>query len=374
MILDKNYIETRIIELIREKNDESLSASKENDRLYRKKLTFPYWIRIILFNPYNPIYVLWKQYKIWKRNKTKVEYTQLHSFSVDFITYCLSNNFSFNTEEYFIDQDDSIRDFVDGRIKSFLTGFKISPFTEAQKKNLESERKIKKETKYRNGFYRINRNGMPYYLPLPSFYAYVFDLNYGLNKLPLPIINSLEGKDFLDIGAAYGDTSIMLMQYKPRKIYAYEPVKENYDLLLKTIEKNNFYDTIIPIKKGLGETQSLMEISSGEYASSLINNFQNSIETESVEITTIDYEITKDSNIGLIKIDVEGFEYFVVKGGMNIIERDNPILLISVYHTGRDFFEILPLIHSKCPEYKFLYVDMAPHLLIAEKIVIAYVA
>ena len=39
-------------------------------------------------------------------------------------------------------------------------------------------------------------------------------------------------------------------------------------------------------------------------------------------------------------MDVEGFEYNVIKGGLNIIKKNNPIMIISMYHTAKDFFEI----------------------------------
>jgi FkbM family methyltransferase len=371
MIINKVYIETRIIELAKEKNKKLLAESRLNKQLYKKKMFFPYWIKIILFSSYSPIYLLWKFYNLWKRNKTKTERSQLSSFSLDFITYCLSHEFNFDTGKYFENQDEDIKRFIDGRIKSFLTGFELSPFSADQKNVFELEKRIKKETKHKKGFYYINREQKTYYLPIPSFYAYVFDLHYGLKQLHNKAIDKIKGRDILDIGAAYGDAGILFLQYQPRKIYAYEPVSENFDLLLKTIQKNNCTEFIVPVKKAIGETISTMTITNNSYASTLISNFQNSDETEKIEITTIDH-IAKDMNIGLIKIDVEGFEYFVVKGGLDTIKRDRPIILISVYHTGKDFFEICPMIQAHCPEYKFLYVDMAPHLLIVEKLIIAY--
>jgi hypothetical protein len=71
-------------------------------------------------------------------------------------------------------------------------------------------------------------------------------------------------------------------------------------------------------------------------------------------------------------MDVEGFEYYVIKGGINTIQRDRPLLLISIYHTGKDFFEIPPLIQSYCPSYRFRYCDTIPMFLITEKIIIGY--
>ncbi|MDR0603818.1 MAG: hypothetical protein LBG80_05890 [Bacteroidales bacterium] len=43
------------------------------------------------------------------------------------------------------------------------------------------------------------------------------------------------------------------------------------------------------------------------------------------------------------------------------------------YHTGKDFFEILPLIKSHVPEYKFKYIDIDPYHSITDKIVAGYI-
>jgi len=58
-------------------------------------------------------------------------------------------------------------------------------------------------------------------------------------------------------------------------------------------------------------------------------------------------------NVGLIKLDVEGAEYEVVLGVKETIMKQKPILVISLYHTFKDFFEIKPLIESWGLGYKF---------------------
>ena len=94
--------------------------------------------------------------------------------------------------------------------------------------------------------------------------------------------------------------------------------------------------------------------------------------TEKIEVTTIDTEC-KDKKVGLIKMDIEGFEYFAIKGGLETIKRDKPVLLISIYHTGKDFFEIPPMIKSCVSEYMFRYLDLMPSSPITEKILVGYV-
>ena len=86
---------------------------------------------------------------------------------------------------------------------------------------------------------------------------------------------------------------------------------------------------------------------------------------------TIDKEC-KDRHIGLIKMDVEGVEYNVVKGGLETIKRDKPVLLISLYHTAKDFFEIPPLLKDIVPDYQFRFMNIDIVNPFSEKILVGY--
>jgi hypothetical protein len=136
-------------------------------------------------------------------------------------------------------------------------------------------------------------------------------------------------------------------------------------------------DKIIAVKKGIGDQETSAKIAIDHYnagANTLLTNLSivDSPDKELIEITTIDKEC-QDKKVGLIKMDIEGFEYFAIKGGLETIKRDKPVLLISIYHTGKDFFEILPMIKSCVPEYQFRYLDLEPHNFITDKIVAGYV-
>ena len=58
-------------------------------------------------------------------------------------------------------------------------------------------------------------------------------------------------------------------------------------------------------------------------------------------------------NVGFIKIDVEGEEQNLLKGAINTIKTQKPIIYISIYHSPNDLFEIKPWIESLNLGYKF---------------------
>lgn len=70
-------------------------------------------------------------------------------------------------------------------------------------------------------------------------------------------------------------------------------------------------------------------------------------EKESIEITTLDdFVAEKNVEIGFIKVDTEGFEQPFLVGAKQTICTQKPALLISIYHSGDDYFNIKPLIES----------------------------
>ena len=44
--------------------------------------------------------------------------------------------------------------------------------------------------------------------------------------------------------------------------------------------------------------------------------------------------------MGLIKVDVEGFEPEVIRGALETIKKSHPVLVLSFYHTPEEFYEI----------------------------------
>jgi FkbM family methyltransferase len=70
-----------------------------------------------------------------------------------------------------------------------------------------------------------------------------------------------------------------------------------------------------------------------------------------VEVATID-DIFSNVTLTLIKMDIEGAEYDALRGGIEVIRRDRPILAICVYHTQRDIWRIPLLVHEIVPEHK----------------------
>ena len=188
-----------------------------------------------------------------------------------------------------------------------------------------------------------------YALPVNFYEESIFKYKHGLKYIPQDIVMSLNNKDFLDCGAYIGDSALMFIRdYNPSNVYSFEPIISNYNNLLKNKELNDL-KKVIPINKGLGKESSTLNIFSLD-VSSHISEAGNA----KIEVISID-EFVKVNNlsVGLIKIDVEGYELEVLKGAKKTIKKFRPVLLIGIYHNPEEFFETHKYLQSLIPDYEY---------------------
>ena len=202
-----------------------------------------------------------------------------------------------------------------------------------------------------------------YTLPINHFEKVVFYHNYGIDNLPPDAKAGLRGKDFIDAGAYIGDTALMLNQYQPRRIYAFEPSQTNFELMQKTLSLNKTAN-VVPVPYALGDCESTQNMFIWDNASFLCGNG-----TQQVNATSIDnFAAQNNLQVGLVKMDIEGAEYNAILGAEKTIKQQKPILLISLYHTGRDFFGIPKLLKAWVPTYRLRFLNLHKLAPILEKV------
>jgi FkbM family methyltransferase len=361
-----------MIGLLQSKENKQNNAM-QNLTLFQKLVQkIPRRMKELLSSSANPFYVYYKGRQALKNNPKNVISFNGGECVTNFIQYCLETPIHFDTCNFFTEKDEAlILQHIDNRIKCAL-GCYAEAMNEEQLEFHQLSQKLHDSVQKRKNFYLLPFNGKIYHLPHKVFDANVWVVHYGLKQLSNSVKEYIADKDFLDIGAFIGDSALMFLQYQPSRIFAYEPVSKTYKDLVKTIKREGS-DKIHAIKKGIGDKKISMEIVIRDGSSTLINDSAKNIyPTETIEITTIDTEC-QDKKVGLIKMDIEGFEYFAIKGGLETIKRDKPVLLISIYHTGKDFFEIPPMIRSYVPEYTFRYLDTYPSQAISEKIIVGFI-
>ena len=161
-----------------------------------------------------------------------------------------------------------------------------------------------------------------------GLYAFAIDLE---NKL-ITLFKKSERKDFygqfiksgdlcFDVGANKGNRTVIFLELGA-KVVAVEPQKECYEFLTK-----RFGDKIELVKYGLGEKESTetMYVSGSTLISSFSKDHVTMMQedrfkgaswgkTIEIKMTTLDVLIEKYGTPAFCKIDVEGYEYDVLKG------------------------------------------------------------
>ena len=213
-----------------------------------------------------------------------------------------------------------------------------------------------------------------YYLPVNQFDSSVFFTRYGIDKLTT--LDSVRNKHIIDAGGYVGDTALLFSSYTDKNIHVFEASPSNMDIIRETIRLNHL-DNIVPVSKALGEKSGTATFSLGERNScnSLVErpgyNYPDHIEVPVV--TLDDYVRENNIEVGLIKVDIEGGEQLLLKGAVETIRTQHPILLISIYHSANDFFEIKPMIEKMCGKYTFRIVKPANSAIALETILLAEV-
>jgi FkbM family methyltransferase len=226
----------------------------------------------------------------------------------------------------------------------------------------------------------INYSGYKIKLGLESYiYSKVFF--YGLyERCELEILSKyakkLDGGVFLDVGANVGVHSLYMSKFC--EVHSFEPYKMVRDVLNKCILNNNIsnihvYGVALSDHLGKGELHIPM---GGNHGMGFIDSDTGATQSyadhnlEEVKLVHGDDFIIKHNikKVGIVKIDVEGYEKIVLTGLKKMIERDNPILLveytkethISCDSSFENFMDLFPsnyefkMVKKDKPKYKLI--------------------
>ena len=132
---------------------------------------------------------------------------------------------------------------------------------------------------------------------------------------------------FIDVGSNYGWHSIMSSNLC-NEIYSFEPQNYVYNIQKENINQNNIKNIKL-LNYGIGNTNEHVNMSPINYADN-VNVGDLSVGTggEEIEIRTLDS--LNLGRIDIVKIDVQGYEKFVLEGGINTISEYKPILIIEL--------------------------------------------
>lgn len=145
-----------------------------------------------------------------------------------------------------------------------------------------------------------------------------------------------EGDIIIDVGANIGLYTMLFANLvgKSGKVFAFEPEKNNFELLTKNIEVNG-YQNIIAINQAISNKMGRLNLNITENSSAMHYLSEKQLEENavSVDVNTLDeYFRNLKYKIKLCKMDVEGSEMLALKGMSEIIEKTNNLQLIIEFN------------------------------------------
>jgi FkbM family methyltransferase len=217
---------------------------------------------------------------------------------------------------------------------------------------------------------------MNYRLPQNGFTPESFLYKMGIDKLNT--IDLIKDKDIIDVGAYIGDSALILSPLTNKMVYSIEAVRDNYNVLKKTIELNELKN-VVPVNVALGSEERNIEI----HIMKDVATGHGSVKRQGIsyqgtevvsQVTLDDFVMRNNLNVGLIKVDIEGAEQDFLVGAIKTIKKYKPILIISIYHSADDFFNIKPKIEALNLGYRFkIYRPILERSVISETMLLAEV-
>lgn len=149
-----------------------------------------------------------------------------------------------------------------------------------------------------------------------------FDGEYEPETISL-ISSLLEAGDVMvDAGANIGAISLPVAKKKAVRIYAFEPGAHIFEILEKNVAINHL-GNITPVRLALSDAEKTSEY----YESDRVHGWSGMVKIDSfqhypVQTITLDSfaEKNKIDKIKVLKVDVQGWEYFVFKGAEKLID------------------------------------------------------
>lgn len=159
--------------------------------------------------------------------------------------------------------------------------------------------------------------------------------------------------DVFDVGANMGFYTIWMSKFVSLgKIHSFEPDSKNFDRLQKNIALNNLESQVIANKKAVSNINGELLFTTGLDGENHIVD-QSDKNIVGVESTRLNSYVLKNciNSIAYLKIDVEGFEYNVLKGADNILlNKKIDIIQLEINTTidqsGKTIIDVLELLNG----------------------------
>lgn len=159
----------------------------------------------------------------------------------------------------------------------------------------------------------------------------------------------------LDVGAYRGDAILAFARRTEARyggIIALEPDATTFRSLQNTVAAHGI-DRIELHNKGAWDKHVFLSFHDGREGSSRVSESNDAASSAiSIEVDTID-NLLEGRRVTYFQVDIEGAEHSAIVRAERTIRQWRPRMAVCVYHRREDLYDILLLLKSFVPEYKF---------------------
>lgn len=192
------------------------------------------------------------------------------------------------------------------------------------------------------------------------------DLLYNREREPysnFAFISMLEPEDIvIDIGANIGYYALQEARIA-KQVYAIEPNPESVNQLTANICQSNLLPRIRTYQMAIGDYdgKAMLDITDDSNLCNLSSVRDCSTRCE-VPISTLDNFIKDKQYPTVIRMDVEGYEYEIVKGMQGILAEDKPLVLFIELHMNILGSKVQVIAHTlKLAGFEIYTASLEPH-------------
>ena len=136
----------------------------------------------------------------------------------------------------------------------------------------------------------------------------------------------LPGSAIIDVGANIGNHAVFFGTFLDVPVYAFEPYQPNHDLLEMNIAANGLEGRVVSACCAIGEVDGVGSLHPGPPSNLGITRV--SFGAGEVAVRSLD-SLSISGPIGLLKVDVEGAEVAVLRGGAALIRAWQPDIIVE---------------------------------------------
>ena len=329
-----------------------ISAKSSKSGILNANL-YQYFRYYIGYNYNSPIFKILQNLKRYKLINKYYYKNNDKLFCIKFYNLLINNHSIFDEFYEMLEDDESKKDYdwvVKFRIAYAFLSAQIAYDLFTPRISKEYYYKISKSVKYKLSNFYYTIEGEDAKISKIDFLSFINTFIIEQYRLP-GLVQPSFGDTVLDIGACYGDTSLWFLKYigDKGKIYAFEPINDNFKKLLENI-KINQANNIIPFKMAIDGRETQASFLNKGGGSLLVDKGNIDVKTTTIDKFIKDNEV---SHVDFIKMDIEGAELGALRGSMNTIKQFKPKLAICIYHKIDDFILIPAMIKHLNKNYKF---------------------